>query len=63
MNKLKVAEKGFKDSENHEGLMANSNEEFQMLIRNKAVKTFARAEAKSRPVKLDLLLTKLYLAL
>lgn len=52
-----------KDTENHEGLMVNSNEEFKMLIMNKAMKSFAKAEAHLKPIKLDSLLSKLYLAL
>jgi hypothetical protein len=52
-----------KDSENFEGYMANSNEEFKMLIMNKAMKSFAKAEAHFKPIKLDSLLSKLYLAL
>ncbi len=63
MKKLKLAEKTLKDSENYEGLMLNSNEEFRLLIKNKAVRSFASAEANTKPVKLDVLLTKLYLAL
>jgi len=53
-----------KETENHEGLMLSSSQEFNMLVKNKAAMAFAKAEERARkPVKLDLLLTKLYLAL
>jgi hypothetical protein len=63
MNKKSKIETPVKDTDNYEGLMLNSNEEFKLLVNNKAVQSFSRAEAASKPVKLDLLLTKLYLAL
>lgn len=63
MSKKIRIEAPVKDSDNYEGLMPNNNEEFRMLVRNKAVASFARAEAATKPIKLDLLLTKLYLAL
>lgn len=63
MKKIRIAEKTMKDTDNYEGLMPNSSEEFKMLVKNKAVRSFASAEAHQKHVKLDLLLTKLYLAL
>jgi phosphotransferase system IIB component len=63
MNTKTLNKEVLKDTDNYEGFMSNTNSEFQLLIKNKAVKSFARAEAASKPVKLDLLLTKLYLAL
>lgn len=52
-----------KDTENYEGYMLTGKEEFDMLVKNKAVDSFIRAESKSKPAKIDLMLTKLYLAL
>ena len=63
MSKKMRIEPAVKDTDNYEGLMLNSNDEFKLLVRNKAVESFSKAEAAAKPVKLDLLLTKLYLAL
>jgi hypothetical protein len=63
MNRIKIAEQVLKDSDNFEGLMPNSSDEFRMLVKNKAVESFARAEAGVKRLKIDSLLTKLYLAL
>lgn len=52
-----------KDTENYEGYMLTGAEEFEMLVKNKAVDSFIRAESRTKPAKLDLMLTKLYLAL
>ncbi len=60
----KNEKKDFAENENHEGLMLSSSQEFNMLVKNKAAMAFAKAEERARkPVKLDMLLTKLYLAL
>jgi hypothetical protein len=67
MNKIAIkrnsSKKGQRDSGNHEGFMINSNEEFQLLVKTKAVKSFMKEEAQRKPAKLDLMLTRLYLAL
>lgn len=59
-NKNEVA---LKDTENYEGYMLTGREEFEMLVKNKAVESFIKAESKSKSVKIDGMLTKLYLAL
>jgi hypothetical protein len=63
MNKRTGNSKGQRDSGNHEGFMLNSNEEFKLLIKSKAVKSFMKEEEHRKPAKIDLMLTRLYLAL
>ena len=63
MNRMKISEQSVRESENFEGYMPSSSDEFRMLVKNKAVESFAKAESKIKKVKLDSFLTKLYLAL